>query len=64
MNASKKQMEWLTCFFTVNLMLECFLFKKLKNFNEFCSLKKEARMSSTYIKQNLGFLKIIFIYPL
>ena len=45
MNASRKQMEWLACFFTVNLMLECFLFKKLKNFNEFCSLKKEARMS-------------------
>ena len=49
-------MEWLFCFSIVNLMLGCLLFKKFKKFNESCSLSKAARMSSTYAKQNLGFV--------
>ena len=41
----------------VNL-LGCLLFKKLKKINESCSLSKAARMSSTYLKQNLGLLRL------
>ena len=54
-------MERLICFFIINLMLRCFLFKKRKKkINESCSLSKAARMSSTYFK----YLKIILIWPL
>ena len=52
MNTSRKTMEWLNCFSIVNLMLGCLLFKKLKKFNESCSLPKAAKMSSTYLKEN------------
>ena len=31
MNPSKKAMQWLFCFFIVNLILGCLLFKKFKN---------------------------------
>ena len=58
MNTSRKAMEWLICFSIVNLMLGCLLFKKFKKFNESCSLSKAARMSSTYLKQNLGLLRL------
>ena len=50
MNASKKAMEWLTCFSNGNLMLGCLSFKKFKKFNESCSISKATRMSSTYLK--------------
>ena len=50
MTTSRKAMEWLICFFIVNLMLGCLLFKKFKKFTESCSLSKTARMSSTYFK--------------
>ena len=36
-------------------MLGCLLFKKFKKFNESCLLSKAARMSSTCLKENLGF---------
>ena len=36
-------------------MFGCQLFKK---FNEPCSLSKAARMSSTYLKQNLDLLRL------
>ena len=39
-------------------MLGCLLFKKFKKFIESCSLSKVARMSSTYLKQNLGLLRL------
>ena len=55
MNTSRKAIEWLICFSILNLMLGCLLFKK---FNESCSLSKAARMSSTYLKQNLGLLRL------
>ena len=50
MNISKKAMECLICFSIVNLMLGGLIFKKLKKFNESCSLSKAAGMSSTYLK--------------
>ena len=50
MNTSRKRMEWLFCFFIVNLMLGCLLLKKNKKFNGPCSLSKAARVSSTYVK--------------
>ena len=50
--------EWLICFPIVNLMLGCLLFKKLKKYNESSSLSKAARISSTYLKQNLGLLRL------
>ena len=50
MNTSRKAMEWLICFSIVNLMLGYLLPKKFKKINEFCSLSKAARMSSTYLK--------------
>ena len=53
MNTSRKAMKWLTCF-----MLGCLLFKKFKRFNESYSFSKAARMSSTYLKQNLGLLRL------
>ena len=58
MNASRKAMEWLTCFSNGNLMLGCLSFEKFKKFNESCSVSKAARMSSTYLKQNLVFLRL------
>ena len=64
MIASRKAMEWLICFFIVNLMLRYLLFKKIKKFNEPCSLSKGARMSSAYVKIKFRFVKIIFIKPL
>ena len=39
-------------------MLGCLLFKKFKQFNESCSLAKAARVSSTYLKWNLGLLRL------
>ena len=42
----------------INEMFACPLFKELKKFNEFCSLSKAARMPSTYLKENLGFLRL------
>ena len=36
MNTTRKVFEWLICASIVNLMLGCFLFKKLKNINKFC----------------------------
>ena len=50
MNTSRKAMECLIRFSIVNLILGCLLFKKLKKFNESCSLSKAARMSSTYLQ--------------
>ena len=47
-------MDWLTRFSIVNLILGYFLFKKSKTLNEFCSLSKAAKISPTYLKQNLG----------
>ena len=44
-------MEWLFGFSIMNLMLGCLLLKKLKKFNESCSLSKAARMSSTYLNR-------------
>ena len=58
MNTSRKAMEWLTCFSIKNLMCRCLLFKKFKKFNESCSFSKAARMSSTYLRKNLGLLKV------
>ena len=58
MNTLIKAMEWLICFSIVNLMLGCLLFKKFRKFNESCSLSKAARMSSTYLKSNLGLLRL------
>ena len=58
MNTSRKAMEWLTCFPNVNLMSGCLLFKMFKKFNESCSFSKAAGMSSIYLKQNLGFLRL------
>ena len=49
-NTSRKAMECLICFSIVNLMLGCLSFKKVKKFNESCSLSKGARMSSTYLE--------------
>ena len=40
------------------------MFKKFKKFNESFSLSKAARMSSTYLKKKIRFVKIIFIKPL
>ena len=51
-------MEWLIYFSIVNLMLGCLLSKKFKKFNESCLLPKAARMSSTYLKWNLGLLRL------
>ena len=39
-------------------MLGYLSFKEPKKFNEFCSLSKAARMSSTYLKQNLDLLRL------
>ena len=50
MNASRKAMEWLTCFSIVNVTLGCLLFKKFKKFNESCSFSKAAGMSPTYLR--------------
>ena len=50
MDTSRKEMEWLTCFSVVNLMLWCLLFKNFKKFNESCYLSKAAGMSSAYLK--------------
>ena len=58
MNTSRKSMEWLICFSIVDLMLRCLLFKKFKKINESCSLTKATRISSTYLKQNLGLLRL------
>ena len=41
MNASRKAIEWLTCFSIVNLMLGYILLKKI---NESCSFSKAAKM--------------------
>ena len=58
-------MEWLICFSTVSLTLGCLLLKKKnEKFNEFYSLSKAARMSSTYLKENLGLLRLYSISPL
>ena len=57
-NTSRKSMEWFICFSIVNLMLRCLLFKKSKKVNESCSLSKAARMSSSYLKWNLGLLRL------
>ena len=48
MSTSRKAIEWLIWFSITNLMLGCLLFKKLKKFNESCSLSKAARMSWTH----------------
>ena len=58
MNTSRKAMEWLICFSSINLMLGCLLFKKSKKFNQSCPLSKAAIMSSTYLKQKLGLLRL------
>ena len=58
MNTSRKAMEWLFCFSIVNLMFGYLLLKKFEKFNESCSLSKAARMSSTYLKYNLGLLRL------
>ena len=50
MNTSKKAMECLAFFSSVNLILGCLLCKKFKKFNESCYFSKAARMSSTYRK--------------
>ena len=50
MKKSRKAMEWLICFSTVNLMLGCPLFKKFNRFNESFSLSKAGRMSSTCLE--------------
>ena len=49
MNTLRKAMEWLICFSIINVMLGYLLFKKLKKFDEFCSLWKAVRMPSTYL---------------
>ena len=61
MNTSRKAMQWLICFSIVNLIIGYLLFKKFKKFDESCSLSKAARMSSTYIKYNLGLLRFIHL---
>ena len=50
MNTSRKAMEWLIDGYL--------LFTKFKQFNEFCSLSKAAKMSSTYRKWNLSLLRL------
>ena len=47
MNTSRKAMEWLICFSSEFKMP---IFKKVRKFNESCSLSKATRMSSTYLK--------------
>ena len=49
MNTSRKEMDWLPCFTIINVMLQCFLFKILKKYNESFLLSKGARMSSTFL---------------
>ena len=39
-------------------MLGCPLFKKLKQIYESFSLSKAAKISSTYLKKNLGFVRL------
>ena len=41
MNTSRKAMEWLICFSTVNLMLGCLLFKKSKNLRNLVHCQKQ-----------------------
>ena len=48
MNTSRKAMGWLISFSIVNLMLGCLLCKKLKKFNESCSLNLEFNESSSF----------------
>ena len=36
----------------------CFLFRKFKKVDLSCSLSKADRMSSIYLKQNLGLLRL------
>ena len=52
MKASRKAIEWLICFSIVNL------FKKSKKFNESYNLSKGARLQPTYLKYNLGLLRL------
>ena len=53
MKTSRKVMEWLICFYIVNLMLGCLLFKESKKFTESCSLSTAAKMSSPHLKNIL-----------
>ena len=39
-------------------MLGCLLLKTFKKSNESCSLSKAARISSIYLKQNFGLLRL------
>ena len=57
-------MEWLICFSIVNLILGCLLFERFKKINESCLLSKAARMSLTYLKQNLDLLRLLRLYSL
>ena len=41
MNASRKAMEWLTCFSIVYLMFGCLLFKKFKNLMNLVLFQKQ-----------------------
>ena len=47
---SKKRDGMVNMFFNCKFMLGGLLFKKFRKFNEFCSLSKAARMSSTYFE--------------
>ena len=38
--------------------IKCLLFKRFKKINESCSFSKGARLSSTYLRQNLGLLRL------
>ena len=58
LNTSRKEMEWLTSFSVVKLMLWCLLFKNFKKFNGSCCLSKAAGLSSTYLKQNSSLLRL------
>ena len=55
MNASRKAMECLISFSIVNLMSGCLSFKKLKRFNESCSLSKSATITQEISETNSSF---------
>ena len=55
MNASRKAMECLICFSIVNSMSGCLLFKKLKRFNESCSLSKSPTITHKISETNSSF---------
>ena len=62
MNTSRKAVQLLTCFSIVNLILGCFLFKKLRNLMKHVPCQKQLQCHSiSYIK--FKFVKFVLISP-